>query len=322
MRINELKQHVGRYFAGSYRCGRIRRGDTATGRVFQINDATGYCTARIQQAHVHEACLQGGAVVSLQGIVELDAEGKIQVCGRSCVAAAAFDGPSWHLLPRAWIPNRALTAFDSLLRLLDRMETGPVQVFVNRLFADLSVSRPYLRVSASREHHHAGAGGLLIHSVECAEAAEELARRFLPYHERALGILGALVHDIAKIRILVEQGSDRRAIYGVTQEALNLEVLAPYLAHLDAEWPNGAAALREMLAPSRYSGTSNGWTPLLLTDFIRYIDRLSAGADLRATSFRQLPASKRCTRTKQGQLLARVPPHRPTAGRMEIEAVL
>jgi len=63
----------------------------------------------------------------------------------------------------------------------------------------------------------------LIHSVECAEAAEELARLFLPKHERALGVLGALVHDISKTRILVEQGSNRQAISGVSQEALNLE---------------------------------------------------------------------------------------------------
>lgn len=317
MRINELKTCIGRQFSDLYRCGRIRNSDVANEPMFQ-NDATGICTTRVQIQPGHGLGFNPGGVVSLNGVVELDGYGDVQVRVRSCVAAATFDVPSLDLLPWPWLHSRARPGFDRLLRLLYRVGAGPVRAFLNRLFADLSIARPYLRVLASSTHHHTDQGGLLIHSVECAE---ELAQRFLPHPERALGILGALVHDIAEIRILIQPGSPQRAINGVTLGALNLEVLAPYLRGLDREWPSGAAALREMLAPSRNSGSS-GWTPLLLTDFIRYIDRLSAGANLREQLFSPLPRFKRCTRTKNGQLLARISPPEPAVGWTDVETVL
>lgn len=55
--------------------------------------------------------LQTGTVVSLTGVLELDAYRNVQIRVHSCVAAATNNVPSWDL-PRVWIPKRALPVFD------------------------------------------------------------------------------------------------------------------------------------------------------------------------------------------------------------------
>ncbi|MGN8160780.1 HD domain-containing protein [Salinisphaera sp. RV14] len=160
---------------------------------------------------------------------------------------ALADSPSWHLLSRTWVPAESTAAFDRLTALLDRLTDPHVRALAHRLFISQEIAEPFLCVPASRSHHHAGIGGLLIHSVECAEMAESLSRYVLPTHERDLAVMGALLHDLAKIRIMKSGQVGRHAIYGVTQEALNLEVLAPFLKRLDREWPEGGAGLREIL---------------------------------------------------------------------------
>lgn len=323
MKINNLETNVGRYVTGTYRCGSHRERGRRDGLMkIALRDATGSCDGLIRDDHVDTALAAADSILTVQGTVARTPQGATYIRITHCAPVTVASSPSWYLLPRCWVPAHALVSFDRLLGLLDRLHSGPLGPFMEQLFADVSLAKPYLGLPASRSHHHAYTGGLLIHSVECAEAAEYLARRFLPKHECVLGVVGALLHDISKIRILPPAGGGRQAIHGVTQEALNLEVLAPFLAQLDTTWASGAAALREMLAPARPSGPSGGWSPLLLTDFIRYIDRLSAGADLRRNRFQHLPTQQRCTRTQHGQLLARVLPPVPRQSAVPMEAIV
>ncbi len=326
--ISEFLNHMNRDVRGCYRMVSIERivcderSQPRTRIVIADASGLGLCGGRTEACQFPDAGLTKNALVHLQGRVTTSPRGRVYIRAQSCVPVATVDRPSWQLLPRCWAPKTALPAFDRLLALLDRLDNAPLRAFMDQLFADTSIAEPYVRLPGSRSHHHAYPGGLLRHSVECAEAAEQLAPRFLADHEVALAIVGALLHDIAKIRILAAPHSGQHPIHGVTQEALNLEVLAPFFAALDAAWPTGGAALREMLAPARRSGPAGGWAPLLLTDFIRYIDRLSAGADLRHNRFRQLPVTQRCTRTEHGQLLARVLPPVPARHAISIEALI
>src|SRR5699024_10276273 len=105
-------------------------------------------------------------------------------------------------------------------------------------------------------------------------------------------------------------------VRGVAQSALNLEILAPYMPALDADWPAGGEALREVLAP--YNTSRNG-AALLLTDIVHHVDQISAGADLRHEQFQTLPEYRCCTRTERGQWVKRVlpPPEEPQVGGVE-----
>ena len=147
--------------------------------------------------------------------------------------------------------------------------------------------------------------------------AESLARYVLPTHEHDLAVMGALLHDLAKIRIMTSGQAGQHAIYGVTQEALNLELLAPFMKRLDRDWPEGGAGLREILAPAP-TYRSNSSSPLLVTDLVRYIDRLSSGAEIRAQRFRGAPAWRHCVRTEQGALVKRILPAAGNAKSVEV----
>lgn len=208
---------------------------------------------------------------------------------------------SWHRLPQSW----ALDNVQALTRLrvvLDGLSNASLIGFMDRLLADSDVARPFLSARASYKHHHAREGGLLVHSVECAEFVRFTTLR-QPYavYESDMAVVAALLHDIGKIKIHdpVQTGCH----IGVDYEALNLEVIAPYIRHLDSDWPEGGWALRQILAP--YNG-GKGFAPLLITDVVRYVDRLSAGADLRREHFRHMPGYQQYVRTEHGQLLARL----------------
>ena len=160
-------------------------------------------------------------------------------------------------------------------------------------------------VPGSRAHHHAYDGGLLIHSVQVAETtAAAAALHGTPARECELAVVGALLHDIGKIRLYASSTVGMSPLQGTDPEALNLEVLAPALACLDARWAEGAAALRSILAPAR----SYTHAPYLMTDLVRAMDRLSAGQDLRERAFRDAEGWQRYTSTDRGQLLARLTP--------------
>ncbi|MGN8160492.1 HD domain-containing protein [Salinisphaera sp. RV14] len=285
-----------------------------------IADATGFALCRLSVDSDGFAGLTDVRTrfVHMAGRVIGSPSGMIRIDAARIERVLKPDRPSWHLMSRTWVPVDGLESFDRLIALLDRLTCHHMRSLAHRLFSSQAISEPFLCIPASRLHHHAVDAGLLMHSVECAEMAETLAPYVLPAHERDLAVIGALLHDVAKIRIMRSPGQNRHAIYGVTQEALNLEVLAPFLRRLDRDWPEGGAGLREMLAPARPCGRPSSASPLLLTDLVRYIDRLSSGADIRAQSFRESPAWRRCARTEQGDLVKRILPAVHRSGGLQV----
>lgn len=310
--INRLVGNGGATVSGLFRLVSVKRfSDTERGDRARVTvaDATGFAICDMPISHESFICLTDVRTrfVQIEGRIRRTPGDMVYIDTQRIDKVVTLDRPSWHLLSRTWVPPEAVSAFDRLIALLDRLKGHHVRSLAHRLFISHSIAEPFLCVPASRSHHHAGTGGLLIHSVECAEMAESLSQYVLPTHERELAVMGALLHDLAKIRIMKSRHTGGHAIYGVTQEALNLEVLAPFLVRLDRDWPEGGAGLREILAPAPTYRSSSA-SPLLVTDLVRYIDRLSSGADIRTQRFRGAPAWRHCVRTEQGALVKRILP--------------
>ncbi len=310
--INCLAAQSGTSMFGIFRLLSVKRapeGAATNQAQVTVADASGFAMCEISLADERFLSLTDirTRFVYIEGRIRRSLRDIVQIDAQRIEKATRLDRPSWHLLSRTWVPPDAIPAFDRLIALLDRLKDIHVRSLAHRIFMSSDIAEPFLCVPASRSHHHAGIGGLLAHSVECAEMAESLSRYVLPAHECDLAVIGALLHDLAKIRIMTSGSRSRHAIYGVTQEALNLEVLAPFLKRLDRDWPEGGAGLREILAPAPTYRSSSA-SPLLVTDLVRYIDRLSSGADIRAQRFKGAPAWRHCVRTEQGALVKRILP--------------
>jgi 3'-5' exoribonuclease len=90
--------------------------------------------------------------------------------------------------------------YDDRNTIAERLSNNAIRGFVESVLADDEIAFPFISVPASRQHHHSIAGGLLQHSLECVI----MVSRFIefPNIELELGIVGALLHDIGKIRTL------------------------------------------------------------------------------------------------------------------------
>lgn len=102
-----------------------------------------------------------------------------------------------------WYGAAALPAtMDRLLALIDRIEVPELQHWLIRLLRHRSLGQPFFELPASRHHHHSFPGGLLLHSVECAEWVEQIAKVSLCPKETALAVTAALLHDLGKVETL------------------------------------------------------------------------------------------------------------------------
>lgn len=148
------------------------------------------------------------------------------------------------LLPRHRCPESALPAFDRLIQ-LEASLPSPLDGFLREILLDPEIGVPFLRCRASVSHHHASIGGLLIHSTELLNVAEEMVRFVLPNDSWSphLAKLGFLLHDVGKLRSV---GEYRRPDYAlaVRHEAMNIEMIAPHLRWLERRDPKLAVGLR------------------------------------------------------------------------------
>ncbi len=142
-----------------------------------------------------------------------------------------------------------LNSMCPLSPLLERLRSIVAQIsndslrrFIGWVFSDDSFVIPFITVPASRRHHHCIAGGLLEHSLECAE----MVSRFSEFGRDGcdLAIVGALLHDTGKIMTLRNVGKFSSAGYALDHDALTLEILALHLKRLDSVNSDLATALR------------------------------------------------------------------------------
>lgn len=161
----------------------------------------------------------------------------------------------------------------------------PLRRFLLGVLSNPEIRRPFFTLPASVEHHHSYAGGLLTHSLECAEMVATIPE--LESMQRDLGIVAALLHDIGKIPLLEVSGKRSKAGFLLHHETLTLEVLAPHLRLLDKAWEDGAIALRYLWCPAPLSTPQAPW--MTVQEVVRAADRISASREAERMAFTGLP---------------------------------
>jgi 3'-5' exoribonuclease len=161
------------------------------------------------------------------------------------------------------------------------------------VFSDDNFTLPFINLPASHKHHHSLAGGLLEHSLECAE----MVCRFSEFGQdrRDLAVVGALFHDAGKIMTL--RTADRFSAAGciLDHDALTLEVLSPYLKRLEATSHDISTALRYLWTWRNHRrGTVH---PILtVAEAISAADRISSALNVEEEAFRERPDWQRFVR--------------------------
>lgn len=179
----------------------------------------------------------------------------------------------------ALIPHSICSVPELLTTLLDVVEQvslPPLRRFVEAVFADASISFPFVSAPASLQHHHRYPGGLLRHSLECFFLVDK--HKEFPQESRELGMVAALFHDVGKILTLTH--TMRRTTLGasVDHDKLTLEVLAPHLRQLDQEWPEGGRELRYLLTWKMCERIPK----YDMADLVACCDRISTGLNRRS----------------------------------------
>ena len=190
------------------------------------------------------------------------------------------------LLPRSH--SQTPEHIDRLVRVTAEVESIPLKRFLDHVFADMSIMAPFLSVQGSLKHHHSERGGLLRHSIEAAEIAAGVPQ--MSSERRDLAIVASLLHDIGKIRSYSMHGYSDHGFL-VDHQAVTLEVLATQLASLEAEWPDGALALRHVLTCRSIKRW--GYEPrMAIAHVVQLADRLSVEMDMEQNAFASLPGSR------------------------------
>jgi hypothetical protein len=188
------------------------------------------------------------------------------------------------LIPRSLCPlPELLNQFSSLVAAIDH---DALRGFVEAVMSDDGIAFPFISIPASRRHHHCIAGGLLEHSLECVAMVSRFVE--FPAAEKSLAMVGALFHDIGKIRTLKTVGRLTETGYVCDHDSLTLEVLATYLKMLDVTCPDAAIALR-YLWTWRNSRKPKPKPLLTIAETIAAADRISCGLNVQEVAFSNQP---------------------------------
>jgi 3'-5' exoribonuclease len=178
---------------------------------------------------------------------------------------------------------------NRLQKILAGIELLPLTRFLQNVLAQDRFLFPFCTVKASRRHHHSYPGGLLRHSVECAETVSQMS--CIGVQERALGTVAALLHDCAKTVTMANNGLARKKHTLLNHDLLTLEVLSPYLHQLDQEWEDGGLALRYLLTWNK--GSFKPKVPAMaVAEAVAVADRISCGIERSEHVFTRVPGNQ------------------------------
>lgn len=186
-------------------------------------------------------------------------------------------------IPRSLSPEPQL--LERLNSLVGRVANKPLRCFIDSVFSDDWFSLQFIRLPASKRYHHAEVGGLLKHSLECAEMVQQY-RVFSP-DMLDLAVVGALLHDAGKVMTLHSQKFCLEYVL-LDHDALTLEVLAPHLKYLDRINKDVSVALRYLWTWKNSRG-SKLHPALTVAEAIITADRISTGIDCEDAVFESAP---------------------------------
>lgn len=152
--------------------------------------------------------------------------------------------------------------------------------FLVRVFNDTTIVDDFSTAPASRAHHHAFTGGLMVHSVDVAWRL--FNQRQFSSRERYLGVVAGLLHDIGKIKTLTKSMTRTQVGSVMNHELLTLEILSPHLRWLDEHDFEMAISLRSLLTwkPQNYDPIP----ALDVFEAVKSADRISSANGLQITN--------------------------------------
>ena len=191
--------------------------------------------------------------------------------------------------PLALVPAAACplpTGLERLERVLGGLQNGPLKRMLLLVLNNDGLLLPFLGLPASRRNHHAYSGGLLDHSLECAEFVANYRQHSADI--LGLGIVAALLHDIGKVRTLGPEGKGTMLGRVLGHDHLTLELLSKPLTLLDREWRDGGIALRYLLS-WKLQPRASAKPLMVMSELVQAADRISTGADNERDLFRNVP---------------------------------
>jgi len=179
-----------------------------------------------------------------------------------------------RLIPHSICPKPWL--IPALGALVESLKTAWLRQFVIDVLWDDTIAFLFVACPASLKYHHNYPGGLLQHSLECAQMVARYDE-FDPA-QKELGMVAALFHDIAKTLTLTPDMQRTSLGRTVDHDKLTLEVLAHYLRPYDGDYVEGTAELRYLMT-WRPANRDPGIPRTPLANAVLAADRVSAGID-------------------------------------------
>ena len=205
------------------------------------------------------------------------------------------DNPLDFLLEDYFAVQSCIARLESTV---NYFQISALRDFLINILRDDRITLPLLSLPASFKHHHAYPGGLLEHSLECAEFVQH-ATIWQDQAQRELAVCAALLHDIGKTRTLDRvNGGMIGALLG--HDLLTLELLAKPLALLEQSWPDGATAMRYLLS-WKLQHHSNRQPMMTIAEIVQAADRVSSGMHNESVLFGEVPAWKKLVANDRGK---------------------
>lgn len=269
--------------------------DNCEYRVFTLTDVTGEIKGIIwPEKYRGQYYPRDNEIVQVKGKVRIYSNGFTAVDIYEIKPVPRTVANPIELFPRG--PEINMDDASELIQIIDEINSPSLKYFLFQVFADDTLTRIFLTGKASAAHHHAGKGGLLRHSLECARIVSRITE--ISREEREIGIVSALLHDIAKTR-------EHYNIHGFTapmvcHDTRTLELLAVPLKTLEQHWYDGASLVRMAL---EYPLTRKEYIyrkiriPMVV-DLVWFADQISTGLNMEVAAFSDTPDWKCLNRQK------------------------
>ncbi|MEW6276192.1 MAG: HD domain-containing protein [Bacillota bacterium] len=180
------------------------------------------------EGRVWEGAEEAGARLKVGDIVAI----KAQAVAYNGVVQLRIDSivkENGQIDPARFIPaaEGLQEAKEKLQQLIASLTNPHLKMLLSLFFSEQDFYAAFCLAPAAKQYHHALLGGLLVHSVTVALAADGIAKDY-PQADRDLLVAGAILHDIGKVqeyrcRGAVEQTDEGRLLGHIVSGALFLD---------------------------------------------------------------------------------------------------
>lgn len=298
LRVAQIPQHGQQVVDGLCRVCRsvtkISR-DNCEYRVFTLTDVTGEIIGIVwPEKYRGQYYPRDNEIVQVKGKVRIYSNGFTAVDIYEIRPVPRTAANPIELFPRG--PEINMDDVSELIQIIDEINSPSLKYFLFQVFGDDALTQAFLTGKASAAHHHAGKGGLLRHSLECARIVSRFTE--ISREEREIGIVSALLHDIAKT--LEHYNIKRFTAPMVCHDTRTLELLAAPLRTLEQHWSDGANLIRMAL---EYPLTRKEYLYRkihipMVAELVWFADQASTGLDMEKSAFSDAPAWKSINKQK------------------------